>query len=167
MSKRSLARDGDLALTEYLFCDDGKFAKVYVQHEGVGGLGADAVTWAFGPAHFELRIASSPSSALYLCVPNLCYPILQNKSAVVVKANKVIVKLHKKDLADAWNELTDEKVKAEVARQRRVKSGELKNADTMDLIKDMYENADEEGKKSLAQAWETGNEKRNASRMGW
>ena len=62
---------------------------------------------------------------------------------------------------------TDEKVKAEAARQNRIKNGDLKNADTMDLLKDMYANADEEGKKSLAQAWETGEKKRNAHRMGW
>lgn len=163
----SLREDGDLSCTEYSFLDDGQYAKVYVAHPGVGKLDKKYVQSAFGATSFELRIADGDRQPLHLSIPNLCYDIVPGKSQVKVKANKVIVAMQKRDMSKTWEELTDRKVKAEAERRRRIDHGDLKGADTMDLLRDLYEKSDDEGRQGLMKAYTEGEEKRNAHRMGW
>jgi len=45
-------------------------------------------------------------------------------------------------------------------RDERVQNGDLKGATTEELLKDMYDNADAEGKRSLREAMASGQAKR-------
>ena len=58
----------------------------------------------------------------------------------------------KKAEVNQWEHLDDVEKKRKEDRQQRIDHGDLKGATTEQLLKDMYDNADEEGKRGLREA---------------
>ena len=68
-----------------------------------------------------------------------------------MKAERFVLKLKKAEV-NQWEHLHNIERKKKEDRQQRVDHGDLKGATTEQLLKDMYDNADEEGKRGLREA---------------
>lgn len=117
----------------------------------------------FEQSTFRLRICDAKQSNHVLAIKNLNQSIDPAKSKVVIKAERLVLKLKKVEVGKEWDGLDDTERKKKEARDHRVKHGDLKGATTEQLLKDMYDNADEEGKRGLREAMAKGEEKKRAS----
>jgi len=73
------------------------------------------------------------------------------KSKAVVKSNNVVLKLHKAE-SKTWKSLikTDDKFKADDIGADKAKDP---SASMMDMMKKMYEEGDDNMKRTIAEAW--------------
>lgn len=85
---------------------------------------------------------------------------MADKSKVVTKAERFVIKLKKAEVKKEWEQLDDVERKKKEQREQRIEHGDLKGASTEQLLKDMYDNADDEGKRGLREAMASGEEKR-------
>ena len=77
---------------------------------------------------------------------------MADKSKVVTKAERFVIKLKKAEVKKEWEQLDDVERKKKEQREQRIEHGDLKGASTEQLLKDMYDNADDEGKRGLREA---------------
>lgn len=98
-----------MPIDKFLWSDDGALVKVFVEIQGVGALPADRVSCAFHELKFELKVRLDDGSVRRLAVPELKHPIDAAASSVVVKPNKLILKLAKLDKDKFWFELLAKK----------------------------------------------------------
>jgi len=123
---------------------------VYVDLDGVGSV-KDHVTCDFTRDTFDLQVKGLNGNNYRLLQDNLDKDIVPEKSKILVKADKVVVKLAKvkgEFSYDNWTSLQSKKTK----EQKRKKAGADK-ADPMggimDMMKDMYETGDDNMKKII------------------
>ena len=76
---------------------------------------------------------------------------MPEKSKAVVKTNNVVLKLHKAE-TKSWKSLlrTDDKFKAEEMAADKSKDP---SASMMDMMKKMYDEGDDNMKRTIAEAW--------------
>jgi calcyclin binding protein len=86
---------------------------------------------------------------------NLDKPINVSKSTYRVKKNRVSVTLWKEDNKNTWMNLTAKNPN----KQNRDKKSSDPTAGIMDMMKDMYEDGDEDMKRTIAKAWSESREK--------
>jgi hypothetical protein len=149
-------------ITSYSWDQSHKFVSLYITFAGVRkspDKGAVRVKVEFDVRGFKLVIAHPTNGNFVLVKPNLCKSISKRDSKMKLKDDMVVLKLRKSCPGDQWSDLTDEKDKKEAARQRRL-NGTLKGAGTDELLRDMYQNADDETRASLMSAWHKGRDKR-------
>lgn len=96
-------------IDKFLWSDDGALVKVFVELDGVGALPADRISCAFHELKFELKVRLDDHSVRRLAVPELKHPIDAAASSVLVKPNKLILKLAKLDKEKFWFELLAKK----------------------------------------------------------
>eukprot|EP01084_Bolivina_argentea_P281686 482000_1 len=122
------------------------FVTVYVPLEGVGTV-KDSVSCTFKEREFDLIVDGLKSGPCRLLKSNLDKEIDPYMSKFIVKQNKVIVKLKKmKDgiSYDYWTNLTQKHPKAN-------EKGGKDTPDIMGMIKDLYDEGDDNTKKMLAE----------------
>ena len=90
-------------IDRYLFMDDTKKVKVYIEIEGIGAI-AGQVSCEFEREALDLVIQDDETSQRRLCVDDLQCPIDPAKSKITVKPNKIIVSLHK-EVVSTWYKL--------------------------------------------------------------
>eukprot|EP00656_Telonema_subtile_P001492 TRINITY_DN10656_c0_g1_i4.p1 TRINITY_DN10656_c0_g1~~TRINITY_DN10656_c0_g1_i4.p1 ORF type:complete len:169 (-),score=56.26 TRINITY_DN10656_c0_g1_i4:134-640(-) len=152
------------SITSYAWDQSDLFVSVYVTLEGVGSLPERSVATVFEESSFVLSITNAQGQCHTLKIPNLCYNINTGKSKQVVKQDRLVVKLKKTEKGQNWLGLDDTERKKKELREQRIQSGDLQGATTQQLLADMYENADEEGKASLKAAMAEGEKKRQAQK---
>eukprot|EP00658_Telonema_sp_P-2_P083746 TRINITY_DN9149_c0_g1_i10.p1 TRINITY_DN9149_c0_g1~~TRINITY_DN9149_c0_g1_i10.p1 ORF type:complete len:243 (-),score=68.35 TRINITY_DN9149_c0_g1_i10:259-987(-) len=120
--------------------------------DGVGAVKQD-VNCDFGPRSFDLKIHGLGGKNYRMIKNKLDEEINVEKSKVVVKKNSVSIKLHKTKGDETyasyktWMNLESKKTKEEEQRTK-----EDPTAGIMDLMKDMYDNGDEQMKKTIGEA---------------
>jgi len=147
-------------ISKYAWDETDKFVSIYIDLPGVGNLPEGSVVSEFAKAAFSLSIRFEEKPCQELKMPNLCYEVETGKCKVVVKAERLVVKLKKAQVGQKWGALHDAERKKKEMRDERVQNGDLKGATTEELLKDMYDNADAEGKRSLREAMASGQAKR-------
>ena len=93
----------DTPIERYAFLDEKKKVKVYIEIEGIGEI-ESKVSCDFQKDTFNLYIHDDESSGRRLFVDDLHCPIDPEKSKFTVKANKIIVSLHK-EIESTWYRL--------------------------------------------------------------
>jgi len=151
-------------ITSYAWDQSDLFVSVYVSFDGVGQLPEGSVQSQFDDQGFTLTVTDSKGQCQTLAVPNLCFPINTAKSKQIVKADRLVVKLKKTEKGQDWSGLDDLERKKKEKREARIQNGDLQGATTQQLLADMYEDADEEGKRSLNAAMAEGERKRQTER---
>ena len=148
-------------IAKYAWDQSEKFVSIYVDFPGVGSFSGECVSSDFVEHGFKVSVKPPSAGSVHqIAVSNLNQSTTPEKCKVVVKADRFVIKLKKSEVGLEWDALDDSDRKRKEARDKRVQHGDLKGASTMQLIQDMYENADEEGKRSLAEAMAKGEKKR-------
>ncbi|CAM9221808.1 unnamed protein product [Ectocarpus sp. 13 AM-2016] len=139
------------ATVEKFAWDQGSFSSpkvsVYVPLEGVGAA-KDRVSCSFTSRGFDLTVKDLNGKSYRLLQNNLDKDIVPGESKILVKRDKVIVKLQKVKgeygTYDNWANLAAKKAK-------RVDTKANPQAGIMDMMKDMYDDGDESTKKLIGE----------------
>lgn len=125
---------------------NSQFVTVYVPLPGVGTV-RDAVTCHFGKDSFDLIVPDLRGQSYRLYKDQLEKDIDTDKCKFIVKADKIIVKLAKikgeYGSYDYWTKLSDPK--------KKNKKDTNPQASIMQLMKDMYEDGDDQMKKVIGE----------------
>lgn len=118
--------------------------KIYIPLEGASdeNIKSDFQPWSFG-----LKIHDVDGKNYRCGVQKLNNAILPEKSTVSVKPKRIIVTLKKAERSD-WKELYFKEDK-----KPKLDSGKDPMSGLMDMMKNMYEEGDDEMKRTIAQAW--------------
>lgn len=124
------------------------FVTVYVPLPSVGSIPRDNITCDFTPTSFDLIVRDFNGKSYRLFRDNLEKDIDSEKSKYLVKADKIVVKLAKKQTdygsPEMWTELTSKKKKKEGKKDDP-------SASIMELMKDMYDSGDDDMKKMIGE----------------
>ncbi|KAG4146336.1 hypothetical protein ERO13_D05G150800v2 [Gossypium hirsutum] len=119
--------------------------KIYVFLEGVE---QEKIQTDFKPLSFDVKFHDVKGKNYRCAVPKLNKEIVPEKCKVVVKPTRVIISLFKASKGD-WPDLysKEDKLKPNLDKEQDPMAG------IMDLMKNMYEEGDDEMKRTIAKAW--------------
>ena len=128
------------------------FVTLYVSLPGVGSLDRANITCDFTKESFDLIVRDyQGSKTMRLMRDNLEKDIDAEKSKIIVKADKIIVKLSKVKgeygSYDHWQDLIDKKGK----KKKGIDTAKDPSASIMELMKDMYDSGDDQMKKMIGE----------------
>ncbi|EQC40112.1 hypothetical protein SDRG_02765 [Saprolegnia diclina VS20] len=128
--------------------------------DGVGELPASQVTCDFTKHSFDLKIKQLRGKNYRLVRYHLDKEIDPKKSKFLFKKNRVTITLWKADEKNTWSNLTAKNPGAASAAKANPSDP---SAGIMDMMKNMYDEGDEEMKRTIAKAW---TESRNKTAAG-
>jgi calcyclin binding protein len=139
--------------THYFDCGgyNSPLVTVYVPLTGIGSHDKSKISCNFTSTSFDLIVSDFTDGKSYrLLNDNLEKEIDVSKSKYTVKPNKIIIKLGKvkgEYSYDYWTDLTAKKKKTE----NKGKNKEDPTAGIMDMMKEMYDNGDDNMKKMIGE----------------
>ncbi|XP_057325031.1 calcyclin-binding protein [Microplitis mediator] len=152
----------EVKLTNYAWDQSDKFIKLYVTLKNVQSLPKEAVYCDFKERSMDLRVMGLDNRNYQLPISNLCEDIEPSKSYVKVKTDMIAVFLSKKAPKN-WSHVT--------GIEKRIKESKnaAPNADNsdpeaglMNIMKKMYQEGDDDMKRTIAKAWTESQEKKTA-----
>jgi hypothetical protein len=143
----------------YSYDQSNKIVSVHVPFQGAR---EDTVELKCSDRAFELAVVAGHERWARK-VPHLCHAIDPARSRTVIKEERVVVKLAKREPGVEWSALDDALDVKERTRKARVERGELKGASTQALLADMYADATDEDRKGLMEAAHQGRSKREGA----
>ena len=148
-------------ISKYAWDQSNKFVKVYVTIPGIEEATDDNITLECTATslRFEVQGLPKPPTALRLSVAVLHSAVDEKQVSWARKSDSMIlIKLRKASEGEEWESLDDGAIKK--ARKKEADLEANKGKSTQELLAKMYDEADEDGKASLAAAWEAGRAKR-------
>ncbi|KAL9669176.1 hypothetical protein QQ045_006719 [Rhodiola kirilowii] len=133
------------ALSTFSWDQDGDKVKIYISLAGVDQEKLDA---DFKAMAVDVKFHGVEGKNYRFSIPKLHKEIVPEKCKVIVKPTRVIISLIKASKGN-WLDLhyKEDKLKPSLDKEKDPMSG------IMDLMKNMYEEGDEEMKKTIAKAW--------------
>jgi calcyclin binding protein len=123
------------------------FVTLYVPLPGVGSIDRSLIRCDYTATSFDLVVNDLKGKSYRLVKDNLEKDIIPATSKIIIKADKVIVKLQKIKSEygsyDYWQQLT--------AKKNRAKEKDDPNKSIMNLMKDMYDDGDDNMKKMIGE----------------
>ncbi|XP_057421685.1 uncharacterized protein LOC130715583 [Lotus japonicus] len=132
-------------LASFSWDQDNEKVKIYVSLEGVD---ESKIASELKPSSLDLKFHDIQGKNYRFAISKLHKEIVPEKCKVLVKPTRVIITLVKASKAN-WLDLhfKEEKLKPNLDKEKDPMAG------IMDLMKNMYEEGDEEMKKTIAKAW--------------
>uniref|UniRef100_A0A1B6H7D3 Calcyclin-binding protein n=2 Tax=Homalodisca TaxID=139475 RepID=A0A1B6H7D3_9HEMI len=153
----------EVKLNNYAWDQSDKFVKIFVTLKNVHTLPAENVYTVFTENSMELHMNKLDNRNYTLPLKNLLEKIDGSKSSWKVKTDMVVVSLAKEETGKTWSHLTSSEKKAKEPKPTpKLSDNADPSAGLMDLMKQMYEDGDDDMKRSIAKAW---TESRNNSGM--
>ncbi|KOX79113.1 Calcyclin-binding protein, partial [Melipona quadrifasciata] len=124
----------------------------------------EAVTCNFTQRSFDLHVLGLNNKNYSLTINNLCEDIDSDKSNIKIKVDMVIISLTKK-VAKYWSHVTSVEKRIKESKTSSVPDMSEDNdpgTSLMNLMKKMYQEGDDEIKKTIAKAWTETQEKKAA-----
>lgn len=136
----------------YAWDQSDKFMKLYVTLKDVQSVSKDNISCQFTDQSVRLKVESLGNKAYELHIAKLCEKIVPDGSYHKVKTDTVLLMLKKKD-GKTWAWVTDrEKKEKEMKKPPPTEAKEDPNAGIMKLLQNMYEDGDDEMKRSITKA---------------
>ncbi|XP_045201450.2 calcyclin-binding protein-like [Mercenaria mercenaria] len=148
-------------IKNYAWDQSEKFMKIYATVAGVETVPKEQVTCTFNSRSFSLR-CNSVNNKNYTCeVTTLMEDILPDDSYFKIKTDTVLIMLKKKETGKTWPYVTqtEKKLKDKPTKPPIDKEGDP-NDSMMALMKQMYDEGDDEMKRTIAKAWTESREKK-------
>lgn len=153
----------EVKLNNYGWDQTNTTVKLYITLKDVHQLPKEAVSCNFTEKSLELHVLGLDKKNYSLTINNLCEDIDVNKSNVKVKTDMVVVSIAKKVIKN-WSHVTgvEKRIKeSKIASTRSVNEDTSDpGASIMNLMKKMYEEGDDELKRSIAKVWVESQEKK-------
>ncbi|XP_015113796.1 calcyclin-binding protein [Diachasma alloeum] len=154
-----------IKLTNYAWDESDNFMKLYVTLKNVHTLPAENIICDFNESSMHLRVNGLDNKNYQLPISNLCADINPGKSYTKTKTDMIVVFLAKKS-PKRWSHVTGiEKRMKEAKASPAPELGDDTDADSslMNLMKKMYQDGDDDMKRTIAKAWTESQEKRGSS----
>ncbi|KHG02883.1 Calcyclin-binding [Gossypium arboreum] len=134
-----------VSVSSFSWDQDMDKVKIYVFLEGVE---QEKIQTDVKPLSFDVKFHDVKGKNYRCAVPKLNKEIVPEKCKVVVKPTRVIITLFKASKGD-WPDLysKEDKLKPNLDKEQDPMAG------IMDLMKNMYEEGDDEMKRTIAKAW--------------
>ncbi|XP_014214376.1 calcyclin-binding protein [Copidosoma floridanum] len=154
----------DIKLNNYAWDQSDNFVKLYVTLNKVESLPKEAVYCKFSDRSMELHVTGLENKNYILPINNLCEAIDTEKSYTKVKTDMIYVYLAKKT-KKTWSHITTVEKMLKEAKSNMFKDDTDNlsadpNAGIMNIMKKMYQEGDDEMKKTIAKAWTESQEKK-------
>lgn len=152
----------NVKLNNYAWDQTDELIKLYVTLENVGTLPKDSVVCNFLDRSVSLYVMGLDNKNYELIINNLCEEIVISKSNFKVKSSMIIINLAKKVLKQ-WSCVTsvEKRLKeAKTSTPPTMSDSSDPNDSLMSLMKKMYQDGDDEMKKTIAKAWTESQDKK-------
>lgn len=153
-------------ITDYAWDQSDKFVKLYVTLPGVHEIPSENVKSVFGTRRLELEVNALAGKNHSLLITNLMNDILPESSYHKVKTDMVALFLRKSSTAN-WSHVTELEKKA---KEPKVPKPEMDGGDPsaslMNMMKQMYDEGDDEMKRTIAKAWTEARDKQQSGAGG-
>lgn len=144
----------DVNITNYAWDQSDKFFKIFVTLNNVQTLPSDNVTCQFSERSVELAVKNLEGKNHNLLIKNLAETIDQAKSYWKVKSDMIVIFLAKQRQSVKWDAVTlDEKRIKEAKASKLDSKSDDPQASMMNLMKQLYEDGDDEMKRTIAKAF--------------
>jgi len=134
--------------------DQGEYntptVSIFIDLEDVGKV-KDQVSISFTKSSFDVKVHNLNNKNYRLVKDNLDKDIIPDKSKYIIKNNKIVLKLQKvkgEYSYDTWSSLISKKKKSEKEEEKKKDP----MGGIMDMMKDMYDDGDENMKKIIGEA---------------
>ncbi|XP_040216313.1 calcyclin-binding protein [Rana temporaria] len=145
-------------ISNYGWDQSDKFVKIYITLKDVQNIPADNVQVQFTERSFDLLVKDLNGKNHTMTINNLLKPIAPENSSRKVKTDTVLLMLRKKS-ESKWEYLTQvEKMTKEKDKPPMDTDGDP-NAGLMNVLKKIYDDGDDEMKRTLNKAWAESREK--------
>jgi len=147
-----------------------KTAKIYVNLKGVGTHDTSKVFSKFESRSLEVKVEDFNNANYVFSVVGLSADILPEQCSVKPKGDDIIVTLKKKE-EKSWKHLrkcdqeADDKKKKKEAEEKKADSDDP-SASIMNMMKKMYDEGDDEMKRTIAKAWTESRDKQSGGLGG-
>lgn len=148
-------------ITSYAWDQSPKFVKIYITLPEVETLAEGNVSSKFTSSSLELKVLGLKGKNYQFQMVNLLHPILPESSSVKVKTGKLSILL-KKNKEENWSCLTVTENLKNAKQQPKFDENKDPGEGIMDLMRKMYDEGDDEMKRTIAKAWTESREKQNS-----
>jgi len=146
-------------IQSYGWDQTSKSVKIYISLSGVESIPEENIKLNTKSDSFELFVMNLNKKNHHLNVKKLLEPVDPSTSSVKAKAGNVIITLKKKE-AGNWSHLTkSEKAASEIKTPKLDKDDADPSSSIMKMMKQMYDDGDDEMKRTIAKAWTESREK--------
>eukprot|EP00743_Colponemidia_sp_Colp-15_P003896 GILK01004204.1.p1 GENE.GILK01004204.1~~GILK01004204.1.p1 ORF type:complete len:222 (-),score=37.90 GILK01004204.1:108-773(-) len=142
-------------ISNYAWDQQGKSVKIYISLNGVSGLTKDNVQVEFGTKSLDAKIRAPDGRNYRLAIKNLCKAIVPADSTYRVKSAGMSITLRKKEETH-WDNIHEKESKL----KDTLPKGEDPSAGIMNLMKNLYDEGDDEMKRMIAKSWTEAREKK-------
>ncbi|KAF4524586.1 hypothetical protein B566_EDAN008541 [Ephemera danica] len=150
-------------LTNYAWDQSEKFVKIFVTLRDVQTIPAENITCTFGHRSMELLVKHLEGKNYHLPITNLLDDISVEASTWKVKRDGIVVTMVKATPGREWSHVTSAEKRAADARLPKKNldsSTSDPSAGLMDMMRQMYEDGDDEMKRTIAKAWTESRDKK-------
>jgi len=145
-------------LSTYAWEQAGEFIKVYVDLEGVGGVNPENLKASFQQQSFEFLIHDLNGKNYKFSLSNLAHEINTKSSSFKTTSKRIVFNL-KKANSEYWSSIQAK----EDPFKSKPKLDKDPSAGLMDMMKKMYDEGDDDMKRTIAQAWTDSRNKAGAA----
>ncbi len=147
------------AIKNYSWDQEGDIVSIYINLKDVGNLGRESIKLTVEEQSLDLVVSGYQNKNWRLVIPKLHTKVKKADCTFTLKPNYVIVKL-KKNTLGSWTSLKEEKKFNPVKNVKEGKEDPQKGL--MDMMKRMYDEGDDEMKRTIGEAWtKAADEKKN------
>jgi len=154
-------------ISNYGWDESQKFVKVYVSLPNIDKLTQGQISCDFTDQSFKCTVANHNGKNHVLEIPKVAGTIIPATSTCRLKSSNIIVSLRKASEGHNWGNLTDAMKKEKAKKDEAMDS--KKDMDTsdpsagiMNLMKKMYDEGDDEMKRTIKKTWYESQQKQNA-----
>ncbi|XP_046984855.1 calcyclin-binding protein [Schistocerca americana] len=152
-ARNAPARCYDVRLTNYAWDQSDKYVKIYVTLKNLEALNETNIECVFTERSFSLKVNGLDGKNYILNICNLLEKIIVAKCYWKKKGDTLIVFLAKKSPGANWSHMTSVEKKASEPKVPKLNHSDDPSAGLMDMMKQMYQEGDDEMKRTIAKAW--------------
>jgi len=158
-------------ISNYGWDESQKFVKVYISLPNIDKLTQEQITCDFTEQSFKCNVFNHNGKNHVLEIPKLAGNIVASTSTCRLKSSNIIVSLRKEKEGTNWGNLTyvmkKEKEKKDLEMDSKTKNMDTTDpsAGIMDLMKKMYDEGDDEMKRTIKKTWYESQQKQKEGGM--
>ncbi|GJQ74517.1 hypothetical protein Trydic_g21384 [Trypoxylus dichotomus] len=143
-----------VTLNNYAWDQSNKFVKFYVTLQKVHTLPVENITCTFTNKSLELNVKGLENKDYVLKINKLLYVINPDESTWKVKTDMVIINAAKKD-HNEWSHVTEIEKRASDSKKLapEAEKSDDPSEGLLNIVKNMYQQGDDELKRTITKAW--------------
>ncbi|VDN59764.1 unnamed protein product [Dracunculus medinensis] len=151
-------------ITDYAWDESQKFVKLYLTLPNVQSLPEDRIHISFSEKSLEVMVKDLMGKNYSLVIKGLAQPInvVQSSFKVQLKNDMLLIMMKKAKENEGWSCLTKADKDAKEKTKPKVDEHADPQESLMNMMKQMYEDGDDEMKRSIRKAWYESQNKVNA-----